>query len=72
MRLVAGIAELTAGMLLGVDLRKTLGLGDVFGVAANAEMSDAGELGFYARGIVGVFGQRAVAGFAVDVSVDTF
>ena len=69
---MACIAELTAGMLLGVDLRKTLGLGDVFEVAANTKMSNIGELGFYARGIVGVLGQRAVAGFAVDVSVDAF
>ena len=71
-RLMAGIAELTAGMFLGVDLRKAPGLSDVFGMAADAERGDFGQFRFCARGVVGMLRKRAVAGFAVDVGVDAF
>lgn len=70
--LMAGVAELAAGMLLGVDLREALRLGDVFGVAADAEMGDVGFLRLHARGVVGVLGERAVAGLTVDVDVRAF
>ena len=71
-RLVAGVAELPPGMILGVDLREALRFGDIFGMAADAEMCDVGFLRRDASGIVGVFRQRTVAGFTVDVRMDAF
>jgi hypothetical protein len=68
MRLVAGFAGDAGGMLFGVDLRESLGLGRAGRVTANAE--DGGiEFGWGNGGIVGVLGERSMAGFAVDVCV---
>jgi len=68
MRLMAGFAGEAAGVLIGVHLREALGFGGAGGVTADAE--DGGvELRWGDGGIVGVFRQRAVAGFAVDVGV---
>ena len=69
---MAGIARLTSGMLLGVDLRKALGLGDIFGMAADAETGDIGLLRRHAHGIFGMFCERAMAGFTVDASMHAF
>jgi hypothetical protein len=55
-------------MLIGVDLREAFGFGGAGGMAANAEdccVEFRGSDG----GVVGVFGQGAVASFAVDVGV---
>ncbi len=72
MRLVAGVARLTAGMFSGVHLGEALRLGDIFGVAADAELSDIGKLRGDAGGIVGMFGKGTMAGFAIDMGVDAF
>ena len=68
MRLVAGFAGNAAGVLVGVDLREVFGFGGAGSVALDAE--DGGvQLGRGDRRIVGVVGQRTVAGFAIDVGV---
>jgi len=69
---MTGVAELAAGVFLGVHLWETLRFGDVFGMAANAKVRDVGFLWSHAGRIVGMLGQRAVAGLAVDVGMDTF
>jgi hypothetical protein len=69
---MAGAAELAAGMLLRIDLRKTLGLGDIFGVAADAEMGNVRFLRRQGRWVVGVLCERAMTRFAIDVCVDAF
>ena len=71
MRVMTGVAELAAGMFLGIHLREVLWLGDIFGMAANAQMYDIGLFWFETGGIVGMFGERPVACLAVDRSVDT-
>ena len=71
MRVMTGVAELAAGMFLGIHLREVLWLGDIFGMAANAQMYDIGLFWFETGGIVSVLGERPVAGLAVDLSVDT-
>ena len=68
MRLVAGFAGDASGVLLGVDLREVFRLGRAGRMAADAEDSGV-EFGRGDRRIVGVLGQRSVAGFAVDVRV---
>ena len=68
-RLVAGLAGNAAGVIRRIDLGKALGLGRAGRVAADAEHGRV-QLGRrYARGIVGVLGQRSVTGFAVHVRV---
>jgi hypothetical protein len=71
MRLVAGVTELPSRVFCGIDLRKIVRFGDIFRVAANAEFGDVGKLRRHARGIVGVPREGSVAGFTVDMSVDT-
>lgn len=69
MGFVAGVAQHAAGVFGGHHLREGLGFGHVFFVAAGAEGRDVGEFGFERAGVVGVFGLRAVAGFAGDLGV---
>ena len=72
MRLMAGIAELAAGVFLRIHLGKALRLGDIFGVTPDAELGDVGELRSNAGGVFGVLGEGAVAGLAVHMRVHTF
>ena len=65
------LAELAAGMSLGVNLREALRLGDIFGMAANAKLCDVELFRSETGGMVPVFVERPVAGLAVDLSVDT-
>jgi len=67
---MAGIAKLAAGMLRNIDLREAGGLGDIFGMAADAEMGDIGQLRRHAGGILGMLGQGPVACLTVDVGMD--
>lgn len=69
---MTGVAELSARVRLRVDLGEALRLGNIFGVTADAEMSDIGFLRSQSGRIVGMFGQRAVAGFAVYARMDAF
>ncbi len=69
---MAGFAGNAAGVGGGINLRKVFGFGGAGGVAAGAEdccikfgRDDVG-------GIGGVFGERTVAGFAVDAGVFAF
>lgn len=71
MRVMTGVAELAAGMFLGINLWEALRLGDIFGMAANAKVCDVGLFRPEIRGIVGVFGERPVAGLTVDLNVST-
>jgi hypothetical protein len=66
--LVAGIAQHTGRVLRGYDLRKSRGLGRILFMAAAAEIGDVRQFGHVGR-ILGVFGERSVAGFASDVGV---
>jgi hypothetical protein len=68
---MTGVAELAAGMFLGVNLRETLRLGDIFGMAANAKVYDVGPFRPETGGIVRVFGEGPVTGLAIDPGVDT-
>jgi hypothetical protein len=72
MGLMADVAELAAGVLLGIDLRESLGLGDILGMAADAEMGHIWLLRRQALGIVGVLCERTMTGFAVDADVNAF
>ena len=54
-----------------IYLGKALGLGSVFFMAAPAEVGDIGQLGHVGNGIVSVFGQGSVAGFATNTRVLT-
>jgi hypothetical protein len=67
--LVAGVAERSAGVLRGHHLGKALRFRRVLLVAAAAEISDLGQFGNVGRGVVGVLGQRTVAGFTGHVGV---
>jgi len=69
---MAGVAQLSPGVFLSVYLRKALGLGNIFGVTANAKMGDVRLLRGQGGGVVGVPGERPVAGFTVDVGVNAF
>jgi len=69
---VTGVAKLPAGMFLSVYLRKALGFGPVFGVTAYAKLSDVWLLWGEAGGVIGVFCERAVTGFAVHMGVPAF
>ena len=69
---MTGIAKLTAGMLLGVDLGEALGLRNILGMTADAQMGNIGLLRRHACGIFSMFCKGAVAGFTVDVSVYAF
>lgn len=66
---MAGIAGKSVGVVGGNDLRETLGLGRVRLMAAHAEHGRIEFGGRHRAGIVGVFGQRTVAGFAIYVRV---
>jgi len=68
-RLVAGVAEYTAGMLDRDYLREASGLGSVLFVTAAAEVGHVGEHRFVRRGVIGMVGLRAVAGFAGDMGM---
>ena len=69
---MAGVAKLPPGVFLSVYLRKALGLGNIFGVTTNAKMGDVRLLRGQACGVIGVLGERPVAGFTVDVGVNAF
>ena len=69
---MTGGAELSAGMFFGVDLGKALRFGDIFGVAADAEEGDVGFLWSESGGVVSMFCEGSMTGFAVDVGVRTF
>ena len=68
MRLVAGLAGDAVGVFGGIHLGKVFGLGGTGCMAANAEQGGVGLAGSM-RWIVGVLGERAVAGLAVHVGV---
>jgi len=68
---MTALAELAAGMSLGINLREALRLGDIFGMAANAKVCDVELFRSETAGVVPVFVERPVAGLAVDLSVDT-
>jgi len=67
MRLVAGIAGHAARVFDGRHLREALGFGGILFMTAPAEVGHLGQFGDDGAGVVGVFGQRPVAGFAGDV-----
>jgi hypothetical protein len=71
MRLVASAAKHALRMRDRIYLGKVLGLGCVFLMAAPAEVGDIGQLGHVGNGIVSVFGQGAMAGFATNTRVLT-
>ena len=68
---MTAVAELAARVFLGVNLRETLRLGDIFGMTANAKVYDVGLSRRETSGIVGMFGEGPVAGLAIDLGVDT-
>lgn len=68
MRLVTGIAGNAAGVLSRVHLREVFGASGAGPMAAFAESRHLGLAGIDGR-IVGMLGERTVAGFAVDVGV---
>src|SRR5262249_38261902 len=72
MGLVAGVAGLFARVLLRIDLREALRLGDIFGVAADGEVSDVRLLRSESGGVARVLGERTVTRFAVDMRMDAF
>lgn len=65
MRLVAGIAGQTTGVVGAGYLRERARLGGVGLVTAGANYSGVGQRGLYGSGIIGVPGLRAVANLAV-------
>ena len=67
MRLVAGIAGRAAGVFGGDHLREISGFGRVPLVASPAKIPDIGEFRGDGTRVVGMFGQRTMAGFAGDV-----
>jgi hypothetical protein len=68
-RLVARIADHAARVPGGRHLGEAFGLGRVLFMAGPAQVGDVGELRHVRGGIVGVFCQRPVAGFAGHVGV---
>src|ERR1035438_10109407 len=71
MRLVAGIAGHAGGMVDGSDLRKSLRLGDVCFVTADAQYRRVEFGGCHRPWIIDMCRQRSVACFAVDVHMFT-
>jgi hypothetical protein len=69
MGLVAIVAGHAAGVFGGHDLWEALRLRGVLFMASRAEGGNVRESGFESGRIVGVFGERAVTGFAGDVGV---
>lgn len=67
MRLVAGVASRAAGVFGSDYLREIFGFGRVLLVASPAKIGDIGEFRRDRTRVVGMFGQRTVAGFAGDV-----
>jgi hypothetical protein len=65
MRLVAGIAEQTAGVFCAGHLREGVGLGGVGLVAAGANHGGVGQGRLDGSGIIGVPGLGAVTNFTV-------
>ena len=65
MRLMAGIAGQTAGMIGAGYLRERAGLGGVGLVTAGANHAGVGQGRLHGSGIIGVPGLWAVADFAV-------
>ena len=70
-RLVASVAKHALRVRDRIYLGKALGLGSVFFMAAPAEVGDIGQLGHIGNGVVSMFGQGAVAGFATNARVLT-
>jgi hypothetical protein len=68
-RFVAIVAGHSTRVLGGDYLGKRLGLGLILLMAAHAKRGDGGKCGFEGRGVIGMFGERAMAGFARDVGV---
>ena len=64
---MAGFAGNAVGVVRGIDLRKSLGLGGTRRVASRAQHRGIRLYRRYRGWIVGVLGQRAVAGFAVHM-----
>jgi hypothetical protein len=69
---MAGVADHSAGVLGGGDLRELRGLGRVLFMAADAQGGHIGQLGSDGAGVVGVLGEGSVAGLAGDVGVLAF
>jgi hypothetical protein len=66
---MAGIAGEPGGVVGGGDLGESKWFGDVRFVTADAEHSGVEFLGVDGAGVVDMFGERTVAGLAVDVDV---
>ena len=66
MRLMTALADDPARVLGAGHLRKGFRLGDVLFMAARAEHRGIGQLRYHRTRVLGVLGQRAMAGFAVD------
>lgn len=64
MRLMASVAKHALGMRGGLHLGKIPGFGGVFLMTAPAQVGNVGQLGHIVHGIVCMFGQWTVAGFA--------
>ncbi len=69
---MAGVAGHALGMFLGIDLRESRRLGGIYGVAAHTKSRDIRQYWFYGGWIIGMFGERSVAGLAVYVCVNSF
>jgi len=70
-RLVTSVAKHALRVRDRIDLGKTLRLGRVIFMAAAAEIGYVGQLGDIGGGVVRVFGQGAVAGFASNTRMLT-
>jgi hypothetical protein len=68
-RLVASVAGEAGGMFGRHNLRKSLGLGGIFFVAATAKRGNIGQDRFNAYRILRMLRLRAVTGFACNVSM---
>src|SRR5208337_512726 len=71
MRLMARIARHAGGVVDGSDLRKSLGLGDVRFVTADAQYRRVEFGGCHRSRIIDMFRQRSVACLAVDMRMFT-
>ena len=69
MRLVTSVAKHSLGVRHGIHLRKSLGLGRIFFVAAAAEVGDVGQLGHIPTFGLDVFGLGTVAGLTMHPCV---
>ena len=69
MRLMAGVAEGASGVFDSSDLGEPGGFGGILLMAAAAEVGDVGKLRDVGGRIVGMLGEGAVAGFAVDAGM---